>query len=118
MASDVLRITRIDGRTENLAAALSALRERLSPRGNVVSAAGRQRTIDVFGEPLSPAEVVERICADVEAKGLEAVLDYSRRIDGAEVTAETLRVSDDELAEAHREASPEFLATIANIREN
>ena len=55
-----------------------ALRERLSPRGDVVSEAGRRRTIEVFGEPLSPQQVVERICGDVRERGLAAVLDYSR----------------------------------------
>ncbi len=30
------------------------LREKLSPRGDVVSEEGRQRTIELFGEPLSP----------------------------------------------------------------
>ena len=60
---------------------LAELRERLSPRGNVVSEAGRRRTIEVFGEPLSPAQVVERICTDVRERGLAAVLDYSARLD-------------------------------------
>ena len=54
------------------------LRERLSPRGNIVSEAGRRRTIEVFGEPLSPQQVVERICEDVRSKGLAALADPLR----------------------------------------
>ena len=91
---------------------------KLAPSGNVVSEAGRRKTIEVFGEPLSPGEVVERICADVKADGLAAVLRYSKQLDGAELTAETLRVPAADIAAAHAKASPEFLATIRRIREN
>jgi histidinol dehydrogenase len=85
--------------------------------GDVVSQEGRRRTIEIFGEPLSPVEVVRRICRDVEAKGLEAVLDYSARIDKAELTAETLRVSPDDLARAHADAEPAFLETVRRVGE-
>ena len=87
-----LNILRIDTRNEQWREAIAALRERLSPRGNVVSEAGRQRTIEVFGEPLSPEQVVERICGDVRERGLPAVLEYSAKIDKAELSAETIRV--------------------------
>ena len=69
MTAAPLKIPRIDSREIDVAKALAELRERLSPRGNVVSEAGRRRTIEVFGEPLSPAQVVERICHDVRAQG-------------------------------------------------
>ncbi len=55
-----LKIERIDSRSTDVQAALARLRQRLSPQGNVVSEAGRQRTIEVFGSPLSPEQVVER----------------------------------------------------------
>ena len=113
-----LNLLRIDTRQANVRQALAELRERLSPRGNIVSEAGRRRTIEVFGEALSPQQVVERICQDVRTKGLPAVLDYSARIDRANLTADTIRVSAAELAAAHTAASPEFLATIRRIREN
>ena len=44
----------------------------------------------IFGERLTPDEVVVRILADVRARGDHAVMDYSRRIDGG--APETLRV--------------------------
>jgi len=113
-----LKIRQIDARRDDVRAAMAELRQRLSPRGDVVSQAGRQRTIEVFGEPLSPAQVVARICRDVDERGLTAVLDYSARIDKAPLTAETLRVSPDELARAHAQAAPEFLDAIRRIREN
>lgn len=113
-----LKIRRIDSRRDDIGAAMAELRAKLSPRGDVVSPAGRQRTIEVFGEALSPQQVVERICRDVDEKGLPAVLDYSAKIDKAQVTPQTLRVPAEELAQAHAAADPEFLAAIRRIREN
>lgn len=113
-----LKMLRIDTRRDDFRAALADLRERLSPRGNVVSEAGRRKTVEVFGEPLAPAQVVERICNDVRSRGLAAVLDYSSRIDKAELTADTLRVPEGELRAAHAAASPEFLATVRRVRQN
>ena len=118
MPPSSLNIRRIDTRDGDVEAQLDALRLRLSPRGNVVSEAGRRKTLEVFGEALSPAQVVERICGDVREQGLQAVLDYSRRIDGAELSADTLRVPADDLAAAHQQASDEFLATVRRIRES
>ena len=112
----MLSIRRIDSRREDIRTAMNALRQRLSPEGNVVSEAGRRRTIEVFGEPLSPVEVVGRICRDVKTIGLPALLDYSARIDHAPLTAETIRVSARELAEAHARADAGFLAAIRSIR--
>jgi len=104
-------LTAPDGRTR-----LDALRGKLVSQGDVISPAGRQRTIDVFGEPLSPREVVERICGDIRSRGLESLLDYSRRIDRAEVSPDTLFVAPAALAAAHREVEPEFLAAVRRIK--
>ena len=94
------------------------LRNKLSPRGDVVSESGRLRTIELFGEPLSPREVVQRICADVRKRGLDAVLHYTSKLDRRDLTPETMRVTPEELASAARQASPEFLETIREIRAN
>ena len=118
MPAASLKIPRFDTRESNVAKALADLRERLSPRDGVVSEAGRRRTIEVFGEPLTPAQVVERICTDVRNKGLSAVLDYSARIDRAQLTPQTIRVPAADLAAAHAAASPEFLAAVRRIRDN
>ena len=64
-----LAIKTIDCRQGDAKPLFRDLRDKLSPRGDVVSEAGRQRTIDLFGEPLSPREVVKRICDDVRTKG-------------------------------------------------
>ena len=112
-----LGIQRIDTRRDDVRQALDRLREKLSPQGDVVSEQGRQRTLDVFGEPLSPQQVVERICRDVQRDGLAAVLDYSEKLDGAHLTAETVRVSQEDIEQAHRSAAPDFLETVRRIRD-
>ena len=101
-----------DGRSR-----LDALRGMLVSQGDVISPAGRQKTIDVFGEPLSPRQVVERICEDVRRAGLPALLDYSRRIDGADGRRESLFVPVEAFAAAHRVVGPEFLAAVRRIRD-
>jgi len=116
-----LNIPTIDCTRQSAESLIAELRRKLSPRGDIVSAAGRQRTIELFGEPLSPQQVVERICGDVARQGLPAVLDYTARLDGKTLTAETLRVTPAELAEAHANAEPAYLETlrriVANVRE-
>lgn len=116
--SDALSIQTIDCRHNDAREVLDQLRDKLSPRGNIVSEAGRQRTIELFGEPLSPQDVVERICEDVRTGGLDAVLDYTKKLDGKELTAETLRVSPAEFEAAHEAADPQYLGTIRRIRDN
>jgi histidinol dehydrogenase len=113
-----LNIPRIDTREPTAAAAIEQLRRKLAPSGDIVSEAGRKKTIEVFGVPLAPTEVVERICSDVRHRGLEAVLDYTAKFDKVKLSADTLRVPEHELAAAHAKAGPTFLETIRRIREN
>lgn len=116
--AELISMTRIDSRTDSVAQGLRELRERLSPRGNVVSEAGRRRTLEVFGEALSPVQVVERICGEVRDRGLPALLHYSEKLDRATLTGDSLRVSPDEIRAAHERADPKYLATIRRIRDN
>jgi histidinol dehydrogenase len=116
--STTLNIRRIDSRRGNIREAMAELRAKLSPQGNVVSEAGRKRTLDVFGEPLSPQQVVERICRDVQTGGIRAVLDYSARIDQSTLTPETVRVPAAELEKAHAAAEPAFLEAIRHVAQN
>ncbi|MCA9029543.1 MAG: histidinol dehydrogenase [Planctomycetaceae bacterium] len=113
-----MKLTRINTASGDATAAIAELREKLSPRGDVVSPAGRERTIALFGAPLSPQQVVEKICSDVRDQGLPALLDYARKLDKPDLTEAEMRVSAEELSAAHQQASPELLATIRRIREN
>ncbi|MCA9191477.1 MAG: histidinol dehydrogenase [Planctomycetales bacterium] len=93
------------------------LRQQLSPSGNVVSPRGRELTERVFGEPLLPSQVVQRICRDVQTEGLAAVLRYSQALDGAALS-DNPRLSVDLLEVAHSQAPTEFLSCIRRIRDN
>lgn len=113
-----LAIQRINTSEPAATGQIEALRRKLSPEGDVVSEAGRQKTIAVFGEPLTPTQAVARICGDVRERGLAAVLEYTAKLDGIDLTGDTIRVPTDELAAAHAAADAEFLETIRRIREN
>ena len=72
----------------------------------------------MFGEPLTPQQTVERICRDVRERGLEAVLEYTLKLDGKELSADDLRVSPDELVARTSPRAATFLETIRSIRHN
>ncbi len=123
-----LHIRRLDGSgdltTGSFAADLQAVRDQLSPTGNVVSPRGRELTERVFGEPLLPTEVVERICREVRSTGLPALLHYSQQLDGQGESASgtaasaSLCLPESQLAAAHQAAEPELLQAIRRIRDN
>ncbi|MCD4699720.1 MAG: histidinol dehydrogenase, partial [Phycisphaerae bacterium] len=89
--------------------AVTALRDKLRA-GVVADGAGQ---VDV------PASVRE-IVADVEARGDQAVIEWTKKLDKAELTSETLRVPREQIQQAHAAADEEFLALVrraaANIR--
>ncbi|MBQ1337341.1 MAG: histidinol dehydrogenase, partial [Thermoguttaceae bacterium] len=65
MSENALKLTWIDARKDDVRKQINALRQKLSLKGNIVSEAGKRRTIEIFGAPLTPAEVVNKICFDV-----------------------------------------------------
>src|SRR5437764_2494047 len=111
MAS-LLNICRIDCASNDARGAIVELRRQMSPKGNLVSPQGRARTIAAFGEPLTPQQVVERICADVQRRGLAAVLDYTARLDDVTLDRASVRVTAAELEAAYRAADPAYLRTL------
>jgi histidinol dehydrogenase len=121
MTEPAIDIQTIDTSRDDAAVLFAELRQKLSPGGNVVSEAGRKRTEEIFGEPLTPRQVVARICRDVFENGLTAVVEYTHKLDRVELRPETVCASPAELAEAHAAADPQYLETIrriaANIRE-
>ncbi|MCP5003694.1 MAG: histidinol dehydrogenase [Planctomycetes bacterium] len=76
------------------------------------------KTSDVFGEPLSPTESVQRIVSDVREKGDSALSYYSDKFDGVTLSGEDFRVKDDEIEEAYEKVSAEFLRAIRSARDN
>src|SRR5438876_11674916 len=96
-----LHLRRIDCKGADAAKQLAELRGQLSSHAEVISEKGRQLTQKVFGEALPPSKVVERVCQDVRQRGLPALLHYTEQFDQVKLDARTLRVSDQELADAH-----------------
>src|SRR5271156_3348925 len=114
----MVTLRRIDLSQAGASERLAALRRQLSHQGEVVSQRGRELTQAVFGEALPPVRVVERICTDVRERGLEAVLDYTERLDRARLDRETFRVSARELLQAHADTDRAFLETVRRVRQN
>ncbi len=112
-----LQIQRVDAR-QGSAEILQELRLKLSPQGDVVSPRGRALTEEVFGEALTPVEVVNKICQDVRETGTEALLKYNKALDKADLSTEQLRVPLSELEEAHSAADPALLDSVRRIRDN
>jgi histidinol dehydrogenase len=64
----------------------------------------------------SPADVdaaVAEIVEGVRTGGIEAVLDYARRFDRADLTEQTVRVTEEEIAAGAAQCEPEVLEAIA-----
>ena len=112
-----LNIQRVDARTGSTEI-LDELRAKLSPDGDVVSPRGRALTEEVFGKPLTPVQVVEKICEDVRSEGTPALLRYLKSLDKADLTADQLRVPAEDLKAAHAAADPGLLESIRRIRDN
>ena len=113
-----MQIQRIDTRKDDAAQNIRELREKLSPKGDIVSESDRQRTIDIFGEPLTPRQVVEKICSEVETNGLSSLLEYTEKINKVVLTADTLRVPLGDLQSAAKHADQELLKSVRRIRQN
>jgi histidinol dehydrogenase len=84
----------------------------------VVSAAGKKLTQQVFGQPLTPAQAVETICKAVRDDGVAAVIKYTELFDKVKLKPEAIRVDEAELAAAHKAADPEYLEVLRRIRYN
>jgi histidinol dehydrogenase len=112
-----LNIPHVDARA-GATRILDELRDKLSPRGDVVSPRGRALTEEVFGEPLTPVQVVKQICDDVCQQGSPALLRYSQALDKADLAADQLRVPAEELAQAHRAADRSLIESVRRIRDN
>jgi histidinol dehydrogenase len=113
-----LSLRRIHLGAPDAASQLAALRNQLNASGNVVSGRGRALTEKVFGEALPPQRVVERICEDVRRKGVSALFHYTEQFDAVRLDADTLRVTQSEMALAHAAADPDFLETVRRVRHN
>lgn len=67
---------------------------------------------EMFGEPLTAAQVVERIVNDVRSGGDDKLFYYTKLIDKAELNADNIRVSEEEFREAEAVVKSEVIAAI------
>ena len=114
----VLALQRIEYGTPEGQTRLARLRAQLGAAGQVVSERGKTLTVQVFGEPLTPVQVVERICEDVRGRGAEALFHYTQQLDSVTIAPDTLRVPLSELAQAHAAADPVFLDAVRQVQHN
>ncbi len=61
---------------------------------------------------------VQEIVRDVRERGDDAVLEYTRRFDGVDLTADRMRVPASEIEAAYRSTDPELIRTITAAAEN
>lgn len=66
----------------------------------------------------SYTETVQAIVEDVKEQGDEALFEYTRRFDGAELSADNVRVTEAEIREAMEQVEPGLLAVMKTSMEN
>lgn len=66
----------------------------------------------------SYTETVQAIVEDVKERGDEALFEYTRRFDGAELSADNVRVTEAEIQEAMEQVEPGLLAVMKTSMEN
>lgn len=113
-----LKLRRIDLSTSASQQQLQKLRQQLRWDADVTTPAGRRLTQAVFGQALTPAQAVERICQAVRERGLAAVLQFTEQLDKVKLKPDQIRVSPEELATAHAQVDNEFLEVIRQIQYN
>jgi len=89
--------------------AMREMQQKLSVTAGAVAPDSRAKTVEVFGEPLSPLESVRRIVADVRQEGDKAVFRYARLLDGVQLNEGNVRVPPAEISAARQKMSKSFL---------
>lgn len=84
----------------------------------VLGLGAKQRIKELFGQELSAQAVVAQIVAAVRERGDQAVLDYTKQLDGISLTPETLEISAAELAAAVNSVETAALSALRRAAEN
>jgi histidinol dehydrogenase len=102
-------IARIDARTADGRRALETLRAALGVERGMVSG----------GAAVEGAEAdVRRIVEDVRRRGDAAVCEWTNRFDRSSLAPKDLRVPEEAIEAAYRAQAPEFIETVARVRES
>ena len=102
----------------DLSAALGRLSEKLAITRGITSSDSTEKTVAVFGEPLLPQEAVRRILRDVRERGDDAVTDYTRKLDGLDLTPDGFKVSQEEIAAACEAVPQKLLDSLRKATDN
>ena len=83
-----------------------------------LSPAIREGNKKLFGADLTASEVVEKIVGDVRRLGDAAVIDYTKKFDGAELSADDFLVTPEETAAAEKIADTKIVDALKRAAEN
>lgn len=78
----------------------------------------RESNKKIFGADLTASELVRKIVNDVRKFGDSAVIDYTKKFDGAEITAESFLVTAEEMAAAETQADSKIVDALKFAAEN
>jgi len=102
----------------DLAAELDRLSARLGPDAGMISPESERKTVEVFGRPLTPQEVVRRIVAQVRERGDAAVAEYAEKLDGVALAPERFRVTREEIESAYASVPDALKESLARAEDN
>ena len=93
-----------------LEAGQEVLAQRRQPKASTPTAESRRRTIEIFGEDITPELSVRRILDDVRRDGDEAVRNYTRLLDGMD--DEALEVDKRKINNAPSQVDPALIEAL------
>ena len=78
----------------------------------------RESNKKLFGEDLTAAELVRKIVGDVRKLGDAAVIDYTKKFDGVELSAENFQVTEEDFSDAEKVADKKVVESLKLAAEN
>lgn len=78
----------------------------------------REKNKELYGEDLTANQIVERIVNEVRHNGDEAVIKYTKLLDGADFTPEQFLVTQEEYAQAYEVADEDIVNSLRKAIEN
>ncbi|MBQ7705618.1 MAG: histidinol dehydrogenase [Selenomonadaceae bacterium] len=78
----------------------------------------RESNKKIFGADLTASELVRKIVADVRKFGDSAVIDYTKKFDGAEILPENFLVTAEEILDAEKQADSKIVDALKIAAEN
>lgn len=97
---------------------VSRFSKRLAGTNAGLSEKVAERTEKIFGKRLSPLEVVRRIVSDVETRGDEAVAEYTRKIDGVDLSPSDFRVNEKDIDKGSSDLPKDLAKAIEDAGES